>query len=184
MKTSTFFIATQKEVPAEAEIASHRLMLRSSLIRRLSAGIYTWLPLGFRVLRKVEAVVRGEMTPAGAIELMMPPVQPRELWEQAPRWGGYRAELLRFKERHEHEFHVLAESGEDAIAFSPESEYAANVELAEALAPGPRPAGRETLRKVPTPGKTTCEQVAGLLGITLQRMVKAVAVMHDQEFIV
>jgi prolyl-tRNA synthetase len=289
MKTSKFFIATQKEVPAEAEIVSHRLMLRASLIRRLSAGIYTWLPLGFRVLRKVEAVVREEMNRAGAIELSMPVVQPAELWQQSHRWEEYGPELLRFKDRHErdfvmqptseevitdlarselksyrqlplhffhiqtkfrderrprfgvmrsrefvmkdgysfhadladlereyrnmhdtytrifsrlglkfravaadtgaiggtgsHEFHVLADSGEDAIAFSPESDYAANVELAEALAPGSRPAGKEAMRKVPTPGKTTCEQVAQLLGLPLEQTAKAVAVMHDQEFI-
>src|ERR687883_328614 len=241
MKTSKFFIATQKEVPAEAEIASHRLMLRASLIRRLSAGIYTWLPLGLRVVRKVEKIVREEMNRAGAVELVMPVVQPAELWQESSRWQAYGPELLRFKDRHErefviqptseevitdlargelrsyrqlpvhfyqiqtkfrderrprfgimrgrefvmkdgysfhadyadlereyrnmydtytrifsrlglkfravaadtgaiggtgsHEFHVLAESGEDAIAFSPQSDYAANVELAEAVAP-------------------------------------------------
>jgi len=289
MKTSKFFIATQKEVPAEAEIVSHRLMLRASLIRRLSAGIYTWLPLGMRVLRKVEAVVREEMNRAGALELMMPVVQPGELWQQSRRWEEYGPELLRFKDRHErdfvmqptseevitdlarselksyrqlpihfyhiqtkfrderrprfgvmrsrefvmkdgysfhadyadlereyrnmhdtytrifsrlglkfravaadtgaiggtgsHEFHVLAESGEDAIAFSPRSDYAANVELAEAVSPGARPAAKETLKKVPTPGKTTCEDVAALLNLPLQRTVKAVAVMHERDFI-
>jgi len=289
MKTSKFFIATQKEVPAEAEIISHRLMLRASLIRRLSAGIYTWLPLGLRVLRKVEAIVREEMNRAGALELVMPVVQPAELWQQSHRWEEYGPELLRFKDRHErdfvmqptseevitdlarnelksyrrlpvhfyhiqtkfrderrprfgvmrsrefvmkdgysfhaeyadlereyrnmhdtytriftrlglrfravaadtgaiggtgsHEFHVLAESGEDAIAFSPASGYAANVELAEAVSPGARPAAKEQLQKVPTPGKTTCEDVAKLLGLPLQRTVKAVAVMHEREFI-
>jgi len=289
MKTSKFFIATQKEVPAEAEIVSHRLMLRASLIRRLAAGIYTWLPLGVRVLRKVEAVVREEMNRAGAIELLMPVVQPGELWQQSRRWDEYGPELLRFRDRHErdfviqptseevitdlarselkshrrlplhfyhiqtkfrderrprfgvmrsrefvmkdgysfhgdyadlereyrnmhetytrifsrlglkfravaadtgaiggtgsHEFHVLADSGEDAIAFCPQSDYAANVELAEAVSPGPRPAAKEPLKKLPTPGKTTCEQVAELLGLALHRTVKAVAVMHDDEFI-
>ena len=289
MKTSKFFIATQKEVPAEAEIVSHRLMLRASLIRRLSAGIYTWLPLGVRVLRKVEAVVRAEMNRAGAIELLMPVVQPGELWRESHRWEEYGPELLRFRDRHErdfviqptseevitdlarselksyrqlpvhfyhvqtkfrderrprfgvmrsrefvmkdgysfhadyadlereyrnmhdtytrifgrlglkfravaadtgaiggtgsHEFHVLAESGEDAIAFSPQSDYAANVELAEAVSPGPRPAAKEPMKKLPTPGKTTCEQVAELLGLPLARTVKAVAVMHDEAFI-
>ena len=289
MKTSKFFIATQKEVPAEAEIVSHRLMLRASLIRRLSAGIYTWLPLGVRVLRKVEAVVRAEMNRAGAIELSMPVVQPGELWRESHRWEEYGPELLRFRDRHErdfviqptseevitdlarselksyrqlpvhfyhvqtkfrderrprfgvmrsrefvmkdgysfhadyadlereyrnmhdtytrifgrlglkfravaadtgaiggtgsHEFHVLAESGEDAIAFSPQSDYAANVELAEAVSPGPRPAAKERMKKLPTPGKTTCQQVAELLGLPLARTVKAVAVMHDEEFI-
>jgi prolyl-tRNA synthetase len=289
MKTSKFFIATQKEVPAEAEIVSHRLMLRASLIRRLSAGIYTWLPLGMRVLRKVEAVVREEMNRAGALEMMMPVVQPGELWQQSRRWEEYGPELLRFKDRHErdfviqptseevitdlarselksyrqlpihfyhiqtkfrderrprfgvmrsrefvmkdgysfhtdyadlereyrnmhdtytrifsrlglkfravaadtgaiggtgsHEFHVLADSGEDAIAFCPQSDYAANVELAEAVSPGARPAAKETLKKVPTPGKTTCEEVAALLNLPLQRTVKAVALMHDRDFI-
>jgi prolyl-tRNA synthetase len=289
MKTSRFFIATQKEVPAEAEIVSHRLMLRASLIRRLSAGIYTWLPLGLRVMRKVEAIVREEMNRAGALELVMPVVQPAELWQQSHRWDEYGPELLRFKDRHErdfviqptseevitdlarnelksyrrlpvhffhiqtkfrderrprfgvmrsrefvmkdgysfhadyadlereyrnmhdtytriftrlglrfravaadtgaiggtgsHEFHVLADSGEDAIAFSPQSDYAANVELAEAVSPGSRAPAKETMKKVPTPGKTTCEDVAKLLGLPLQRTVKAVAVMHEREFI-
>ena len=289
MKTSKFFIATQKEVPAEAEIVSHRLMLRASMIRRLSAGIYTWLPLGLRAMRKVETIVREEMMRAGAIELLMPVVQPGELWQESGRWKEYGPELLRFKDRHErdfviqptseevitelargelksyrrlpvhffhiqtkfrderrprfgvmrsrefvmkdgysfhadyadlereyrnmydtytriftrlglkfravaadtgaiggtgsHEFHVLADSGEDAIAFSAHSDYAANVELAEALAPGPRPAGKEAMRKVPTPGKTTCEDVAALLKLPLSRTVKAVAVMHDEQFV-
>jgi prolyl-tRNA synthetase len=290
MRTSKFFIATQKEVPAEAEIVSHRLMLRASLIRRLSAGIYTWLPLGLRVVRKVEAIVREEMNRAGAIELAMPVVQPGELWRESGRWQAYGPELLRFRDRHErefvmqptseevvtdlarselksyrqlpvhfyqiqskfrderrprfgimrgrefvmkdgysfhadyrdlereyhnmydtytricsrlglkfravaadtgaiggtgsHEFHVLAESGEDAIAFCPQSDYAANVELAEALAPATRPAAKETMRKVPTPGMTTCEAVAELLKLPLTRTVKALAVMHDEQFIV
>ena len=289
MKTSKFFIATQKEVPAEAEIVSHRLMLRASLIRRLAAGIYTWQPLGLRVMRKVEAIVREEMNRAGAIELLMPVVQPAELWRESRRWDEYGPELLRFRDRHErdfviqptseevitdlarselksyrqlpvhfyhvqtkfrderrprfgvmrsrefvmkdgysfhadkrdlereyrnmydtytrifsrlglkfravaadtgaiggtgsHEFHVLADSGEDAIAFSRESDYAANVELAEALSPGARPAPRETMRKVPTPGMTKCEAVAELLKLPLERTVKAVAVMHDGELV-
>src|SRR5438132_11752743 len=289
MRTSRFFIATLKEVPAEAEIASHRLMLRAGLIRRLSAGIYTWLPLGVRALHKVEAVVRQEMNRAGAIELSMPVVQPAELWQESGRWQAYGPELLRLKDRHErdfvlqptseeavtdlarselksyrtlpqhfyqiqskfrderrprfgimrgrefvmkdgysfhadyrdlereyhnmydtytrifsrlglkfravaadtgaiggtgsHEFHVLAESGEDAIAFCPQSDYAANVELAEALSPATRPAAKETMRKVPTPGMTKCEAVAELLKLPLTRTVKAVAVMHDEQFI-
>jgi prolyl-tRNA synthetase len=289
MKTSKFFIATQKEVPAEAEIVSHRLMLRASLIRRLAAGIYTWLPLGLRVQRKVETIVREEMNRAGATELSMPVVQPAELWQESGRWQAYGPELLRFKDRHERdfvlqptseevvtelargelksyrrlpvhfyqiqtkfrderrprfgimrgrefvmkdgysfhasfedlqreyrsmhdtytriftrlglrfravaadpgaiggtgsqEFHVLADSGEDAIAFSPESGYAANVELAEALAPGPRGTAIEKMHKVPTPGKTTCEEVAALLKIALQKTVKSVALMHEREFV-
>jgi prolyl-tRNA synthetase len=288
MKTSEFFLSTQKESPAEAEVISHRLMLRAGLIRRLSAGIYTWLPLGMRVLKKVEAIVREEMNRAGALEVSMPVVQPAELWQESGRWQAYGPELLRFKDRHErdfviqptseeaitefaraelksyrrlpvhfyqiqskfrderrprfgimrgreftmkdgysfhadyedlqreyrnmhdtytriftrlglrfrdvaadtgaiggtgsHEFHVLADSGEDAIAFCPQSDYAANVELAEALAPGPRGAATETMRKVPTPGKSTCEQVAELLGLPLQKTVKSVAVMHDDVF--
>src|SRR3954467_6720455 len=271
MRTSKFFISTQKEVPAEAEIVSHRLMLRAGLIRRLAAGIYTWLPLGLRVVRKVEAIVREEMNRAGALELAMPVVQPAELWQQSRRWQEYGPELLRFKDRHErdfvlqptseevitelargelksyrrlpvhfyhlqtkfrderrprfgvmrarefvmkdgysfhadyedpareyrnmhdtytriftrlglkfravpadpgaiggtgsHEFHVLADSGEDAIAFCPQSDYAANVELAEALAPGTRGSPTQKMEKVATPGKTKCEDVAALLKI-------------------
>src|SRR4051812_39490985 len=278
MKTSKFFIATQKEVPAEAEIVSHRLMLRASLIRRLSAGIYTWLPLGTRAMRKVETIVREEMNRAGAVELVMPVVQPAELWQESGRWKEYGPELLRFQDRHErdfviqptseevitdlarselksyrrlpahfyqiqtkfrderrprfgimrgrefvmkdgysfhasyedlqreyrvmhdtytriftrlglkcrvvaadpgsiggtgsHEFHVLADSGEDAIAFCPQSDYAANVELAEAVAPGTRGTPKEEMRKVPTPGKKTCEDVAALLKIDLKKTVK------------
>src|SRR5689334_22567493 len=266
MKTSKFFIATQKEVPAEAEIVSHRLMLRAGLIRRLSAGIYTWLPLGLRIVRKVERIVREEMNRAGALELVMPVVQPAELWQESGRWQAYGPELLRFKDRHErdfvlqptseevitdfarselksyrrlpvhfyqiqtkfrderrprfgvmrgrefvmkdgysfhadfadlereyrnmydtytriftrlglkfravaadtgaiggtgsHEFQVIADSGEDAIVYCPESGYAANLELAEAVAPAtPRSKPKEEMRKVPTPGKTTCEEV-------------------------
>jgi prolyl-tRNA synthetase len=285
MRSSSFFIATQKEIPAEAEIVSHRLMLRAGLIRRLSAGIYTWLPLGLRVLHKVERIVREEMNRAGAVELSMPVVQPAELWQQSGRWQAYGPELLRFKDRHErdfviqptseevvtdlarselksyrrlpahfyqiqtkfrderrprfgvmrgrefvmkdgysfhadhadlereyrnmhdtytriftrlglrfravaadtgaiggtgsHEFHVLADSGEDAIAFCPQSDYAANVELAEALAPAaPRPPAREAMTKAATPGKTKCQDVAGFLGIPVQRTVKAIAVVR------
>src|SRR6266702_1648194 len=255
MRASRFFVATLKEVPAEAEIVSHRLMLRAGLIRRLAAGIYTWLPAGLRVQRKIEAIVREEMNRAGAVELSLPVVQPAELWQESGRWSAYGPELLRFKDRHErelviqppseevitelaraelksyrrlpvhfyqiqtkfrdergprfgimrgrefvmkdgysfhadhadlereyrsmhdtyarifsrlglkfravaadpgaiggtgsHEFHVLADSGEDAIAFSPESNYAANVELAEALAPAnPRAAPAESLQKI------------------------------------
>ena len=287
MRSSSFFIATQKEVPAEAEIVSHRLMLRAGLIRRLSAGIYTWLPLGLRVLQKVERIVREEMNRAGALEMLMPVVQPGELWQQSHRWDEYGPELLRFRDRHErdfviqptseevitelargelksyrrlpihfyhvqtkfrderrprfgvmrsrefimkdgysfhadypdlereyrnmydtytriftrlglkfravaadtgaiggtgsHEFHVLADSGEDAIAFCPQSDYAANVELAEALAPGTRGAPKEELKKVPTPGKKTCEDVAALLKLDLKKTVKSVLVMHDQQ---
>src|SRR5436190_6240106 len=287
MPLSRFFLSTQKEAPAEAELASHRLMLRAGMIKRLAAGIYTWMPLGLRVLRKVEAIVREEMVRAGAIELLMPVVQPGELWQESGRWEEYGPELLRFKDRHErdfvvqptseevitelgrgelrsyrrlpvhffhiqtkfrderrprfgvmrsrefvmkdgysfhadyedlqreyrnmhdtytriftrlglkfravaadtgaiggtgsHEFHVLADSGEDAIAFSPQSDYAANVELAEALAPGTRGVPKEEMKKVPTPSKKTCEEVAALLKIDLKKTVKSVLVMHDEQ---
>ena len=288
MKTSKFFISTQKEVPAEAEVISHRLMLRAGIIRRVSAGIYTWLPLGMRVLRKVEEIVRSEMNRAGAVELAMPVVQPAELWQESGRWQAYGPELLRLKDRHErdfvlqptseeaitelaraelksyrrlpvhffqiqtkfrderrprfgimrgrefvmkdgysfhadyadlqreyrnmhdtytriftrlglqfrdvaadtgaiggtgsHEFHVLAESGEDAIAFCPQSDYAANVELAEGISREKRAAPTQELRKVPTPGKATCEDVAQLLKLPLQRTVKSIAVMQEATF--
>src|SRR5690348_91354 len=114
MRSSSFFIATQKEVPAEAEIVSHRLMLRAGLIRRLSAGIYTWLPLGLRVLQKIERIIREEMNRAGALELVMPVVQPAELWQESRRWREYGPELLRFKDRHERDF-VLGPTHEEVI---------------------------------------------------------------------
>jgi prolyl-tRNA synthetase len=290
MRVTQFFLPTLKEAPADAEIVSHRLMLRAGLIRRLAGGIYTWTPLGLRVLRKVEAVVREEMNRAGALELLMPGVQPAELWKESGRWQKYGPELLRLKDRHDrefcigptheevitdiarreirsyrqlpvhfyqiqtkfrdeirprfgvmrgreflmkdgysfhadyadlqreygnmydtysriftrlglkyravaadtgsiggtgsHEFHVLADSGEDAIAFCPQSDYAANVELAEAVAPaGPRAIAAESMQKVATPGKTRCEDVAALLQLPLERTVKAIAVMHDEDFI-
>ena len=104
MKTSKFYLSTQKEVPAEAEIVSHRLMLRAGMIRRLAAGIYTWMPLGLRAVRKVEAVVREEMNRAGALELSMPVGQPGKLWRESGRWQAYGPELLRFKDRHDSEF--------------------------------------------------------------------------------
>jgi prolyl-tRNA synthetase len=288
VKSSKFFLSTQKESPAEAEVVSHRLMLRAGIIRRVAAGIYTWLPLGLRVVQKVAGIIREEMNRAGANELAMPVVQPGELWQESGRWQAYGPELLRFRDRHErefviqptseevitelaraelksyrrlpvhfyqiqtkfrderrprfgimrarefimkdgysfhadhadlereyrnmhetytriftrlglrfravaadtgaiggtgsHEFHVLADSGEDAIAFSPESDYAANVELAEAISTGKRKAPTQAMQKVSTPGKTTCEQVAELLKLGVQQTVKAVAVMHDEEF--
>src|ERR1041384_5099977 len=114
MKTSKFFIATQKEVPAEAELARHRLMVRASRIRRVAAGIYTWLPLGLRAVRKVEAVIREEMNRAGAMEVSMPVVQPAELWQESGRWQAYGPELLRFKDRHERDF-VIQPTSEEAI---------------------------------------------------------------------
>jgi len=289
MRASRSFISTLKEAPADAEITSHRLMLRAGLIRRLAAGIYTWLPMGLRVVRKVEAAVREEMNRAGAVEISMPMVQPAELWQESGRWQAYGPDLLRFKDRHErdfiiqptseevvtdiargliksyrqlpvhlyqiqtkfrderrprfgimrgreftmkdgysfhatyddlvreyrsmydtysriftrlglryravaadtgaiggtgsHEFQVLAESGEDAIAYCADSDYAANVELAEALAPAtPRAAPSQPAQKVPTPGKTRCEDVAELLNLPLDRTVKAIAVMHEKSF--
>ncbi|HET9352100.1 MAG TPA: proline--tRNA ligase [Burkholderiales bacterium] len=288
MKTSKFFLSTQKESPAEAEVVSHRLMLRAGIIRRVAAGIYTWLPLGMRVVQKVAGIIREEMNRAGALELAMPVVQPGELWQESGRWQAYGPELLRFRDRHErefviqptseevitelaraelksyrrlpvhfyqiqtkfrderrprfgimrarefimkdgysfhadhadlereyrnmhetytriftrlglrfravaadtgaiggtgsHEFHVLADSGEDAIAFSPDSDYAANVELAEAITAEKRKAPTQAMQKVSTPGKTTCEQVAQLLKLGLQQTVKAVAVMHEEDF--
>ena len=114
MRVSRFFISTLKEAPAEAELASHQLMLRAGMIKRLAAGIYTWMPLGLRVLRKVEAIVREEMNRAGAIELLMPVVQPAELWQESGRWDKYGPELLRIKDRHERDF-VLQPTSEEVI---------------------------------------------------------------------
>src|SRR3954465_6739149 len=104
MRVTQFFIATLKEAPAEAELVSHQLMLRAGLIKRLAAGIYSWMPLGLRVVRKVEAIVRTEMNRAGAMELLMPAVQPSELWLESGRWQKYGPELLRLKDRHERDF--------------------------------------------------------------------------------
>ena len=277
MRLSQFHLRTSKETPADAEIVSHKLMLKAGMLRKLAAGLYTWSPLGLRVLRKVEQVVREEMDRAGAVELLMPTIQPQELWEETGRWQKFGPQLLKIRDRKEagycyaptaeevvtdfarnelasykqlpvnfyqiqtkfrdeirprfgvmrsreflmkdaysfhldddslaaeyrnmydtygriftrlglrfravfadtgaiggsasHEFHVLADSGEDAIAFSDGSDYAANVELAEAVAPGERPAASEAMRKVDTPTQKTCEDVAALLGIPLQRTV-------------
>ncbi len=104
MRTSQFPLQTVKETPSEAEIASHQLMLRAGMIRKLAAGLYNWLPLGLRVLRKVETIVREEMNRAGALELFMPAVQPAELWQESGRWEKYGPELLRFNDRHQREF--------------------------------------------------------------------------------
>ena len=290
MRLSRFHLNTSKETPGDAEIASHRLMLRAGMIRKLAAGLYTWSPLGLRVLRKVETVVREEMDRAGAIELLMPTIQPAELWQETGRWEKFGGQLLKIKDRKEadyvygptaeevitdfarqelrsykqlpvnfyniqwkfrdeirprfgvmrareflmkdaysfhvgaegmartyqamydaysriferlglrfravaadtgaiggsasHEFHVLADSGEDAIAFSDGSDYAANIEMAEAVAPsGPRPPAAEELRKVETPWQKTCEEVAKLLGIPLERTVKSVAIMAADGFV-
>src|SRR5436853_3900488 len=114
MRVSRFFLPTLKEPPAEAELASHRLMLRAGMIKRVAAGIYTWMPLGLRVLRKVEAVVREEMNRAGAIELLMPVVQPAELWQESGRWDKYGPDLLRIKDRHQRDF-VIQPTSEEVI---------------------------------------------------------------------
>ncbi len=288
MRLSQFHLHTSKETPAEAEIISHKLMLKAGMIRKIAAGLYTWSPLGLRVLRKVERVVREEMDASGAIEVLMPSVQPRELWEETGRWQKFGGQLLKIKDRkdaeycygptHEEvitdfarnelasykqlpvnfyqiqtkfrdeirprfgvmrareflmkdaysfhlteddlvreyrnmhntysriftrlglqfravqadsgaiggdasqEFHVLADSGEDAIAYSmgegsDGSGYAANLEAAEALSPGERPAATEAIRKIDTPTQKTCEDVAALMGIALERTVKSVALM-------
>ena len=284
MRSSRFFLSTLKEAPSDAEIISHQLMLRAGMIKRLAGGIYTWMPVGLRVVRKVEAIVRQEMNRAGAIELLMPAVQPAELWQESGRWDKYGPELLRCKDRHQrdfvigptheevitdvvrkeiksyrqlplhfyqiqlkfrdeirprfgvmrgrefvmkdgysfhtsfadlqreyqvmyetysrifsrlglrfravaadtgsiggtgsHEFHVLADSGEDGLAYCPDSDYAANVELAEALAPASaRPPAGETMQKVATPGLTRCEDVAELLRLPLEKTVKAIAIV-------
>ena len=281
MRVSQFLLSTLKETPAEAEVVSHRLMLRAGLIRQLARGIYTWMPLGLRVLRKVEKIVREEMNATGAIELAMPAVHPAELWQESGRWEQFGPELLRFKDRHQrdfcfgptheevvsdlvrqevrsyrqlplnlyqiqtkfrdeirprfgvmrarefvmkdaysfhadlesleqtyramidcysriftrlglkfravaadtgaiggtgsHEFHVLADSGEDAIAYCPASDYAANVELAEAVAPvTPRAKPATALARVHTQGVKTIVELCTYLGIPAERTVKAV----------
>ena len=288
MRTSQFFFTTLKEAPADAEVTSQKMMLRAGYIKRAAAGIYTWMPLGLRVLRKVENIVREEMNNAGALELLMPAVQPAELWQESGRWEQYGPELLRFKDRHQrefvigptheevitdavrrdvksyrqlpihlyqiqtkfrdeirprfgvmrgreflmkdgysfhtsfedlkreygnmyetysriftrlglkfravaadtgsiggtgsHEFHVLADSGEDDIAFCPDSDYAANVELAEALAPAaPRAAATTAMQKIATPGKMACADVADFLSVSLGNIVKAIAVVGEPE---
>ena len=283
MRTSRFPLQTVKETPADAEIASHRLMLRAGMIRKLAAGLYTWLPLGLRVLRKVERIVREEMDRAGALEVSMPAVQPAELWQESRRWDQYGPELLRIKDRHErdfcfgptheeiitdlarnelksykqlpvnyyqiqtkfrdevrprfgvmrareflmkdaysfhldqdslgetyqvmydtysrifrrcgldfravqadtgaiggnasHEFHVLAASGEDAIAFSTDSDYAANIELAEAVAPTDAPAAAsEDARIIDTPNAKTIADLVEGFGQPIERTVKTLVV--------
>ena len=288
MRTSNFLIATQKETPADAEVISHQLMLRAGLIRKLASGLYTWLPLGLRVLRKVEHIVRQEMDNAGAQEVTMPVVQPAELWQESGRWEQYGPELLRIQDRHQrdfclgptheevitdlvrheirsykqlpinlyqiqtkvrdeirprfgimrsreflmkdaysfhvdqpsleqtygvmhqtysniftrlglefrpviadtgsiggnasHEFHVLANSGEDEIAFSDSSDYAANVEMAEAVAPaGDRPAPAADLAEVATPGVKTIDELVDLLSMSASNTVKTLVVAGAEE---
>src|SRR6267378_6098696 len=114
MRTSQFFISTLREAPSEAELISHKLMLRAGLIRKLGSGLYTWMPLGLRVLRKVEAIVRDEMNRAGAIELLMPVIQPAELWQESGRWDKYGPDLLRIKDRHQRDF-VIQPTSEEVI---------------------------------------------------------------------
>ncbi len=287
MRASRLLIATQKETPADAEVISHQLMLRAGMIRKLASGLYTWLPLGLKVLRKVEAIIREEMNRADAQEVMMPVVQPAELWEESGRWEQYGPELLRLNDRHQrsfclgptheeiitdlirneirsykqlpanfyqiqtkfrdetrprfgvmrarefimkdaysfhtdpeslqatydvmhatytriferlgldfrpvladtgsiggshsHEFHVLAESGEDAVAFSTESDYAANVEKAEALAPtGTRAAATETLAEVATPNQHSIEEVCEFLNCPIESTIKTLIVNGEE----
>jgi prolyl-tRNA synthetase len=283
MRLSEYPIQNLKEVPADAEIVSHRLMLRAGLIRRLAGGLYTWMPMGLRVLRKVERVIREEMNRAGALEISMPVAQPAELWMESGRWEQFGPELLRFKDRHDRdmvlgptheevvtdiarrelksyrqlpvnfyqiqtkfrdeirprfgvmrarefimkdaysfhaddaslaegyrkmydaytaiftrlglrfravhadsgaiggsasqEFHVLADSGEDAIVFSDGDEYAANLELAAAAPPrGPRPAATAPMKEVATPGARTIADVAQLLSLPASRLLKTLVV--------
>jgi prolyl-tRNA synthetase len=283
MRLSQYPISTLKEVPSDADVVSHRLMLRTGMIRRLAAGLYTWMPLGLRTLQKVERIVREEMNRAGAFELCMPTIQPAELWKESGRWSKYGPELLRIKDRHDREllygptheevitdiarrelrsykqlpvnfyqiqskfrdeirprfgvmrareflmkdaysfhadeaslregylrmfdaytriftrigfkfravqadsgsiggnksqeFHVLAESGEDAIVFSNGDDYAANLELAAALPPaGPRPAATQPMTKIATPGAKTIAQLAEMLKVGPERLLKTLLV--------
>ena len=286
MKASRFFISTLKEAPADAEVMSHKLMMRGGFIKRLGAGIYTYMPIGLRVIRKVENIIREEMNRAGAVELLMPVVQPAELWQETGRFQTNGPELMRVKDRHDrdfviqptseevitdiarqelrsyrtlpqnfyhiqtkfrderrprfgvmrgreftmkdaysfdrdieaasksydimfaaytrifermgltfravvadngsiggvrsHEFQVIADTGEDAIVYCPASDYAANIEMAEAVAPSaPRAAPSAALMKTPTPGKASCEDVAELLGVPLQKTVKSLVLATD-----
>src|SRR6202051_1911466 len=114
MKASRFFIGTLKEAPTDAEIVSHQLMMRAGMIRRVAGGIYSYLPIGLRSIRKVEAIVREEMDRAGALELLMPAIQPAELWQESGRWSDYGPELLRLKDRHERDF-VIGPTHEEVI---------------------------------------------------------------------
>ena len=286
MKASQFLISTLKEAPADAEVASHRLMTRAGMIKKLGAGIYNYMPMGLRVIQKVERIVREEMNRAGAVELTMPVVQPAELWQETGRFDKMGPELLRIKDRHDRdfviqptseevitdiarqelrsykqlpknlyqiqtkfrderrprfglmrgrefimkdaysfdcdeagakasyqvmaaayrrifdrfglkyravaadsgaiggdlseEFQVIAATGEDAIVYCPQSDYAANIEKAEALPPaGPRPAPANPLTRTPTPGKSTCADVAELLGVPLATTVKSLVLATD-----
>ena len=287
MKASQFFVSTLKEAPADAEVVSHQLMTRAGMIKKLGAGIYNYMPMGLRVIQKVEAIVREEMNRAGAVELTMPVVQPAELWQETGRFDKMGPELLRIQDRHgrdyviqptseevvtdiarqelrsykqlpknfyqiqtkfrderrprfglmrgrefimkdaysfdrdeaaakasyqvmasayrrifdrfglryravaadsgaiggdlSEEFQVIAATGEDAIVYCPNSDYAANMEKAEAAAPqGVRAAGQQSLTKTPTPGKSTCADVAELLGLPLAQTVKSLVLASDE----
>ncbi|MDR2195517.1 MAG: proline--tRNA ligase, partial [Gallionellaceae bacterium] len=287
MRVSRFFLSTLKEAPAEAELVSHRLMLRAGYIKQLARGLYTWMPLGLRVLRRVENVVREEMNRGGGVELLMPAVQPAELWRESGRWDVFGPQMLKMRDRNDgefcfgptheevitdiarreiksyrqlpinfyqiqtkfrdevrprfgvmrarefvmkdaysfhasfdsleqtygvmrdtysriftrlglrfravaadtgaiggsgsHEFHVLADSGEDALAFCPDSDYAANVELAEAVAPkAPRGAASAPLHKVATPGQRSIEEVAAFFDAPPQQVLKSIAVVDEE----
>ncbi len=291
MRTSQFLLSTVKETPAEAEIISHQLMIRSGMVRKLASGLYSWLPTGLRILRKVENIIREEMNRSGAQELLMPVVQPAELWEESGRWEQYGPELLRIQDRHQrdfllgptheeviteiarkeirsykqlplnlyqiqtkfrdeirprfgimrsrefimkdaysfhidqdsleetyqimydtysrifermglhfrpvdadtgsiggsasHEFHVLADSGEDAIAFSDQGEFAANVELAEAIAPfTKRNEPSAELNKVATPESKTIEEVCKTLGVTSEQTIKTLLVRGEDDSVI
>ncbi len=289
MRLSQFHLHTTKETPSDAELTSHRLMLRAGMIRKLASGLYTWSPLGLRVLRKVERIVREEMERAGAVEFQVPTIQPKELWESTGRWEKFGPQLLKIKDRKEQvfcysptaeeaaadfarqelssykqlpvnffqiqtkfrdeirprfgvmrareflmkdaysfhlddeslvaeyenmkrayarvftrlgldfrmvqadsgaiggdasqEFHVIADSGEDALVFSTGSDYAANMEAAVAAEPAARAAASEALRRIETPTQKTCEAVAELLGLDLARTVKSVAIMSEAGFV-
>ena len=287
MKASQFFVSTLKEAPADAEVVSHKLMMRAGMIKRLGAGIYNYMPMGLRVIRKVEKIIREEMDAAGAVECLMPVIQPAELWQETGRFDKMGPELLRVKDRHgrdfivqptseevitdiarqelrsyrqlpknfyhiqtkfrderrprfglmrgreftmkdaysfdrdvdaagrsydnmyaayckifdrfglqyravaadtgaiggdrSHEFQVIAETGEDAIVYCPTSDYAANMELAEGVAlTASRGAATQALAKTPTPGKSTCADVAALLGLPLAQTVKSLVLATDE----
>ncbi len=288
MRASQYLITTKKESPADAEVISHKLMLRAGMIRKVASGLYSWLPMGLRVFRKVEAIVRQEMDRSGALELMMPVVQPADLWEESGRWGQFGPELLRIKDRHDrefclgptheevitdiirneinsykqlpanfyqiqtkfrderrprfgvmrtrefcmkdaysfhsnaeslqqtydkmyqtysnifertglvfravladtgsiggshsHEFHVLAESGEDAIVFSTEGDYAANIEKAEAVAPTAAAAdATEEMAELATPGVHTINELCEFIGTDATQTLKALIVSAEDE---
>ena len=291
MRTSQFPLSTVKETPADAEIASHKLMIRAGLIRKLASGLYTWLPLGLRVLRKVEQITRQEMQKAGALEVLMPALQPAELWQETGRWEKYGPELARLKDRHDrdfclgptheeiitdlarnelksykqlpityfqiqtkfrdeirprfgimrsrefimkdaysfhlskeslqetydvmhqaysnifsglglnyrsviadsgsiggavsHEFHVLADSGEDAIAISTESQYAANVEKAEAVMPAGEPtAATQALTLVDTANQHSIDELSEFLHIPAQQCLKTLIVRGEEDSLI